>query len=169
VVVNPNSGPSGSAGDQLPGDDYVREVPKLNSFPNVVTVGYVLTGWANRSLDETYKDIQIYAGWSKHHDIEGLYVQGIYLDETPHHVSDKNAMFLDALRLLIKNCDGLQGDRLVRYTCLIFFFTVDPLLHSVSAGCMKKKYALPMHARRRCQPHFPSRLFFFSLSWRQHK
>ncbi|KAH8883161.1 cell surface protein [Thozetella sp. PMI_491] len=110
VIVNPNSGPGASP---LPSHDYVREVPKLNSFPNVRTVGYVAIGYCQRPLRESLQDIQLYAGWSRDHAIEGLHVQGIYVDETPNHASDHSSKYLDDVRDFIKELDGLQGDRLV--------------------------------------------------------
>ncbi|EFX04998.1 cell surface protein [Grosmannia clavigera kw1407] len=109
VIVNPNSGPGDA---DLPGHDYVREVPKLNSYPNVCTVGYVRVGWCRRTLEETFEDIRTYADW-KRDDIPGFYVEGIYLDETPNHVAPERAQHLHALRQYIKNAEGLVGDRLV--------------------------------------------------------
>jgi hypothetical protein len=110
IVVNPNSGPGDAA---LPGRDYVREVPKLNSFPNVRTVGYMAINYCRRPLSESCRDIELYAGWNRDHAIEGLYVQGIYIDETPNHVSDDSTKYLDEIKNFIKESDGLLGDRLV--------------------------------------------------------
>lgn len=42
VVVNPNSGPGTKS---MPTDtNFIDGIAKLNSYPNVMTVGYVLTG-----------------------------------------------------------------------------------------------------------------------------
>lgn len=97
----------------MPGRDYEREVPKLNSYANVCTVGYVRIDWCRRPLKESYEDIQLYAEWNNKH-IRGLYVEGIYVDETPNHVSKESAEYLDAITSFIKNSEGLAGDRLVR-------------------------------------------------------
>ncbi|OAA38303.1 cell surface protein [Metarhizium rileyi] len=110
VVVNPNSGP-GSA--PLPGKDYVREVPRLNAWPNVRTVGYVRIDYCNKSLAESCAEIDQYASWSQHGDIPGLHVQGIYVDETPNHYSDERSHYLDQLGQFIKNNEGLLGKRTV--------------------------------------------------------
>lgn len=114
IVVNPNSGP----GDEpLPSRDYMREVPKLNAFPNVTTVGYIAITWTRKSLDDVKKEIDQYAGWEKKaledYETEGLYVEGIYLDETPNHVSDNAKSYLKDLTEYIKGLEGLRGERLV--------------------------------------------------------
>ncbi|KAK2612537.1 hypothetical protein QQS21_001475 [Conoideocrella luteorostrata] len=110
VIVNPNSGPGAGP---LPGNDYVSEVPKLNSFPNVRTVGYVRIHYCRKPLEETCSEIDRYAGWDRHHSIPGLYVEGIYVDETPNHVSDDRSDYLDRLRHFIKCNEGLLGERMV--------------------------------------------------------
>lgn len=109
-MVNPNSGPGS---DPLPGHDYVREVPRLNSFPNVHTIGYVRVNYCNKPLAESCAEIERYAGWNRCHDIPGLYVKGIYVDETPNHQSDERTQYLDDLRNYIKDNDGLLGERMV--------------------------------------------------------
>jgi hypothetical protein len=111
VVVNPNSGPGSGP---LPGHDYVREVPILNSFPNVVTVGYVRIHYCKKPLAETCAEIDTYANWNRNHDIPGLHVQGIYVDETPNHESDISGRYLDHISHFIKHNDGLLGKRMVR-------------------------------------------------------
>ena len=111
VIVNPNSGPGGAS---LPGGDYVREVPRLNSFPNVRTVGYVAIDYCKKPLAESCQEIDLYAGWYRDHDIDGLYVQGIFVDETHNHVSDARSQYMDRLHQFIKALDGLAGERLVR-------------------------------------------------------
>lgn len=115
VIVNPNSGPGNAP---LPGPDYVREVPRLNAYPNVRTIGYVKVDWCRRPLAESCHDVQLYADWKQKHEHEfpGLYVEGIFVDETPNHYSDDRLAYLDALGQFIKDADGLQGDRMVRTT-----------------------------------------------------
>jgi hypothetical protein len=112
VVVNPNSGPGGIP---LPSHDYVREVPKLNAYPNVVTVGYVLIDYCKRPMNETIQDIDSYAGWAEASKNPGLYVEGILLDETPNHYSAERAEYLEALRQHIKSTSGFKDDRLVSH------------------------------------------------------
>lgn len=134
VVVNPNSGPGDGP---LPGDDYIREVPKLNTFPNVLTVGYVRAGWCKRPLKDTIEDIGLFAGW-RLHDIPGLYVNGIYLDETPNHISRESTAFLDATTNFIKSVNGLIGRRLV---CLPLY-CIGALVFVVTFGVGVARFAL---------------------------
>jgi spherulation-specific family 4 protein len=108
VIINPDSGPGGKP---LPGHDYVREVPRLNAFDNVVMVGYVRIHYCNKPISETKDEIDIYAGWAAHDPALGL--QGILLDETPNHYLAERAEYLEALRQHIKATEGLAGDRLV--------------------------------------------------------
>jgi hypothetical protein len=111
VIVNPNSGPGGIP---LPSHDYVREVPKLNTQANVVTVGYIRIDYCRKPLTEVFEEIDTYAGWASASENPLLYVEGILVDETPNHYSPERAEYLEALRKHIKNTDGLRGERLVR-------------------------------------------------------
>jgi Spherulation-specific family 4 len=108
VIVNPNSGPGGKP---LPGYDYVREVPKLNAYANVVTVGYVRIDYCRKPLSEACDEIETYAGWTNENPALGL--KGVLLDETPNHYSADRAGYLNALRQHIKATKGLGGERLV--------------------------------------------------------
>ncbi|KAG8407890.1 hypothetical protein J3458_020200 [Metarhizium acridum] len=110
VVVNPNSGPGT---DPLPGKDYVREVPRLNAFPNVRTVGYVRVDYCRKPLADTCAEIDRYARWSQHQDLPGLHVRGIYVDETPNHYSADRAQYLDRVGRFVKSSRGLAGERTV--------------------------------------------------------
>jgi hypothetical protein len=111
IVVNPNSGP----GDlPLPGPHYVQEVPRLNAFANVRCVGYVRIDYCRKPLRESMAEVRQYADWNTGFNIPGLHVHGIYVDETPNHVSQERSEYLDALRLYIKRVNGLLGERTVR-------------------------------------------------------
>ncbi|KAI0144684.1 cell surface protein [Pestalotiopsis sp. NC0098] len=110
VVVNPNSGPGVLP---LPGHDYIREIPRLNAFENVRTVGYVRIDYCRKPLRQSLAEIRQYADWEVGHNIPGLHVQGIYVDETPNHASTERAEYLDAVRLYIKHVNGLLGERTV--------------------------------------------------------
>ncbi|KAH6645411.1 cell surface protein [Truncatella angustata] len=110
VIVNPNSGPGDTP---LPSHDYLREVPKLNAYPNVYTVGYVRIDYCRKPLWETYGEIRRYADWHAAYEVPGLYVQGIFVDEVPNHFSAERFEYLTEVRSLIKNAHGLLDDRLV--------------------------------------------------------
>lgn len=109
IVVNPNSGPGGNA---LPSHDYMREIPKLNNYRNVQTVGYMRIDWCRRPLSETFADIETFARWSTS-GRPGLYVEGIYVDETPNHFTEERAQYLHAVRKYIRALPGFSNRRLV--------------------------------------------------------
>jgi hypothetical protein len=110
VIVNPSSGPGSAA---LPGKDYQREIPKLNSYANVLTVGYVHIDYAARSLDSVIQDVSTYAGWSANGN-GGLAVQGIFVDETPSVYMPESAEYLNTLQQYIKASVGIGASPLVR-------------------------------------------------------
>jgi hypothetical protein len=122
--VNPNSGPGDAP---LPGQDYVREVPRLNSFANVRTVGYLAIDYCNKPLAQARAEVDLYAGWRRDHAIDGLYVQGIFIDETHNHVLEARGHYLDDLGQFIKGMDGLAGERLVRQPSLHGVCSFSPL------------------------------------------
>ena len=110
VIINPNSGPGN---DPLPSLDYIREVPKLNTYANVQTVGYIRVDWCKRPLADVCNDVQMYADWAQKHDIQGMHVKGIFVDETPNHYSKERLQYLTALGAFTKGSHGLLGDRIV--------------------------------------------------------
>ncbi|KAJ5715451.1 uncharacterized protein N7483_012632 [Penicillium malachiteum] len=110
VIVNPNSGPGESP---LPDENYSREVPRLNSYRNVYTVGYIRIDYCNKPHSEAYAEIERYAGWSKQYEETHLGVGGIFVDETPNHHNPERAEYLEELTKFIKNTPGILADRFV--------------------------------------------------------
>jgi hypothetical protein len=97
----------------LPDANYIREVAKLNSNPNVCTIGYVNVNYCKRELAEVYRDIETWAGWSQDYPTTSLGVHGIFLDEAPNEHSEHVARYLDGIGLKVKGMEGMMGDRLV--------------------------------------------------------
>ncbi|KAJ5931030.1 hypothetical protein N7466_006523 [Penicillium verhagenii] len=110
VIVNPNSGPGEGA---LPDDNYSREVPRLNGYPNVYTVGYIRIDYCNKPHSTTYAEIEQYASWSADYETTGLGVRGIFVDETPNHYTADRADYLRELTEFIKKTPGILADRFV--------------------------------------------------------
>jgi hypothetical protein len=110
VILNPNSGPGDIA---VANKDYTREIPKLNAYANVVTVGYIRIDYCRRPLSEVCAEIDTYAGWATEYEKTGLGVEGILLDETPNHYTAERAEYLDAVRQHIKGTPSIRGERLV--------------------------------------------------------
>ncbi|RFU27107.1 hypothetical protein B7463_g9239, partial [Scytalidium lignicola] len=110
VVVNPANGPGLGAG---PDGNYTREIPKLNSYANVRTVGYVSTHWAKRDLPLVLQDINRYSAWMENSTVEGLGMHGIFLDETPARYDDASAQFLQTIESAIGSATGLGSHPLI--------------------------------------------------------
>lgn len=108
VIVNPSSGP-GSA--RYPNDDYTTSVEKLNTYPNVQTVGYVRTGYASRNISDVVAEVSTYAGWAS--NSSALAMHGIFFDEAPHQYSAHAVEFMRIANLAVKDASGLQGDKTV--------------------------------------------------------
>ncbi|ORY16990.1 Spherulation-specific family 4 [Clohesyomyces aquaticus] len=111
VIVNPNSGPGSHP--WWPNADYVREIPRLNAYANVRTIGYVRTGYCKRPIEDVYQDIATYAGWSKNEASPGLWVDGIFFDETTNVYSAKAKAYLDGITEYVKQSEGIRGDKTV--------------------------------------------------------
>jgi hypothetical protein len=144
-VINPSSGPGGKP--LPPGNDYVREVPKLNAHANVITIGYVLTGWCDRPMQTTIDDIDTYADWSK--QAKGLGLQGIFLDETPDKFTPQRRDYLEHLQKYIKAKEGLGGNR-----------WVSPPLHTASPfTSLLHSAAVTLYPCMHCYFQFPRKNF----------
>lgn len=76
IIVNPNSGP----GTYPPDANYITGIQKLNSYPNVVTIGYVATKYTQIPYDDVAAQIDVYAQWEEYTDAD-IGVKGIFFDE----------------------------------------------------------------------------------------
>ncbi|KAL3443105.1 Spherulation-specific family 4 [Aspergillus insuetus] len=100
--------------DQLsPDHNYGREVPRLNAYANVYTVGYIRIDYCRKPLGEAFDEIARYAGWAERYEATKLGVRGIFVDETPNHDSEERVEYLERLKVFIKGCDGILGDKFV--------------------------------------------------------
>lgn len=126
MVVNPASGPGLGAG---PDGNYTREIPKLNSYANVRTVGYVSTDWTKRDVALAEKDIATYSAWAQNATVQDLGVQGIFLDETPAVYTDASAQYLQTLASAIRSANGFGSDPMVSNVERPFFWFGDPTLY----------------------------------------
>jgi hypothetical protein len=103
VILNPHNGPGSS---EFPDAKYAMEIPKLNTWPNVITVGYVRIDYCKRDLAGVFRDVTKYSG-----SADG--VQGIFLDETPNLYTVSVASYLDGVDRFVKDTVGILGSRLV--------------------------------------------------------
>ncbi|KAL2859257.1 Spherulation-specific family 4 [Aspergillus pseudodeflectus] len=112
VIVNPNSGP-GEPDQASPDHNYAREVPRLNAYANVYTVGYIRIDYCRKPLNEACDEIARYAGWAADYEATKLGVRGIFVDETPNHESEERVEYLERLTRFIKECERILGDKFV--------------------------------------------------------
>jgi hypothetical protein len=121
IVINPNSGPGEPP---APDANYSRELPLFNAKENVTTVGYVRMQYCKRSVEQVFDDVTVYGGWSKDHEAtgNGIYVEGIFLDEAPNEWSHDVGKYLNVVSEKIKNTPGILGEKLVsRRPCIPLF------------------------------------------------
>ncbi|CZR56592.1 related to cell surface spherulin 4-like protein [Phialocephala subalpina] len=107
IIINPNSGPEGLDGN------YTRDIPPLNFYPNVRTVGYVSTNYTNRNFSLVEGDIRTYASWAGNASMLGMGMRGIFLDEVVSGWSDAAANFYAILAAVIRDETGLGRDPLI--------------------------------------------------------
>ncbi|KXT01649.1 hypothetical protein AC579_1139 [Pseudocercospora musae] len=111
IIINPNSGPGSPP--WWPDVNYLREVPKLNTKPNVRTLGYVRVDYCNRDVSDVVSDIKKYAKWPHDGGVKFLHVEGIFFDETPHEHSTFKATYLEKITQQVKKAEGILGEQLV--------------------------------------------------------
>ncbi|KAL4981869.1 Spherulation-specific family 4, partial [Aspergillus falconensis] len=111
VIVNPNSGP-GLPEHPSPDANYSQQVPRLNAYRNVTTIGYVRVDYCRRPLQDTLAEIARYASWSEGYETTGLGVRGIFVDEAPNQHSPAREEYLNLIKECVKECPGILGERL---------------------------------------------------------
>jgi len=100
VVINPCSGPCrGSRPDQV----YLNEIPKLKSYDNIRTLGYVATNYTDKIIDDVLADINTWATWPNMYNNTKLKMDGIFLDETPSTYDTSAYRYLEKARNAVKN------------------------------------------------------------------
>jgi len=90
IVVNPNSGP-----DPLD-DEYITAIRKLNSYPQVQTIGYVYCSYGKRTIDAVTQDIKTYKSW------QPVQVKGIFIDEAPSEPNSQNLKYIKSIYDIVK-------------------------------------------------------------------
>lgn len=116
MVVNPASGPGTGSG---PDGNYTREIPRLNAYANVRTVGYVSTDYTKRDLEAILRDIRVYSAWSENATVANLGMEGIFLDETPSQFDGASARYLETVGTGIRSSTGFGSNPLVSYYSLV--------------------------------------------------
>ena len=86
VVINPGDGPNTTT---CPTDtDYISSISKMNSYPNVMTLGYVDTAFTNRAYSLVVQDIDTYASWwNCNEQGYNVSIDGIFFDDVSNKAS----------------------------------------------------------------------------------
>lgn len=88
IVINPNSGPGTPS--LLTDANLITGLSTLNAYPNVRTLGYVLTDYGHRPNATVTADVDIYASWSASPNGADIHLDGIYFDEVSNDKSQPN-------------------------------------------------------------------------------
>jgi hypothetical protein len=139
IVVNPASGPGSGAG---PDANYTREIPRLNAYANVRTVGYVSTDYAKRNLSLVLRDISTYSAWSENITSPGLGMHGIFLDETTSQYEPASAQFYETIASGVRSEAGLGSNPLVSLPVSLQIWLEIKAAPSISARSFPFKAAL---------------------------
>jgi hypothetical protein len=79
IIINVNSGPGPS---EYPDSNFITGISRLNSHPNVLTLGYVDTAYAKRNYTSVTSDIDIYANWAYYTQTkDNISMAGIFFDD----------------------------------------------------------------------------------------
>ena len=77
VIVNPSSGPGSTT---YPDSNYITGLSSLNSYANVITLGYVDTNYSKRAYSAVVSDVAVYANWAGYSQAN-ISVGGIFFDD----------------------------------------------------------------------------------------
>ncbi|KAL6703067.1 hypothetical protein ACN47E_010274 [Coniothyrium glycines] len=111
VIVNPCSGPCKGS---LPDQAYLDEVPKLRDYPNIRTLGYVATHYADKDIEDVLAEISLYARWPQLTEITKMRMDGIFFDETPSTFDIDDYEYLKRASQAVRNSTSF-GDRFVAH------------------------------------------------------
>lgn len=96
----------------LPDQVYLDEIPKLRDYPNIRTLGYVATHYADKAIADVLAEIEVYSRWPKLTNNTKMRVDGIFLDETPSMYDADDYDYLKRASQVVKNGTTF-GDRFV--------------------------------------------------------
>ncbi|KAF2828955.1 hypothetical protein CC86DRAFT_392221 [Ophiobolus disseminans] len=111
-TINPHNGP-GYPPWWMPNEDYAREIPKLNGYKNVQTVGYVRADYCKRPASDVELDILTYASRPTIDENAELAMNGIFVDEVVNVYSDQVMQYLDSVDRCARQSKGIRGDQIV--------------------------------------------------------
>lgn len=87
----------------LPDQVYLDEIPKLRSYPNIRTLGYVATHYAEKDIQDVLAEVDVYGRWPKMTNNTKMRVDGIFFDETPSTYDPDDYAYLKRASQHVKN------------------------------------------------------------------
>ncbi|KAH7330365.1 Spherulation-specific family 4 [Rhexocercosporidium sp. MPI-PUGE-AT-0058] len=99
IIVAPN------LANVFPDKNYEVALDALNSFTNVVTLGYVPINWIHRDLTNVLADISCYAAWPSHTN-PNIAIQGIFFDETTSSLTEETWAYMSNITAFTKDALG---------------------------------------------------------------
>jgi len=87
-------------------------MPKLKTYSNIRTFGYVATNYTNKPIETLIAEIHTYAIWPELLNDTRMAVDGIFFDETPGPYDWKAHDYLTLAMKEVKGSPGL-GQRVV--------------------------------------------------------
>jgi hypothetical protein len=93
----------------LPDQVYLDEIPKLRSYPNIRTLGYVATHYVEKDIASVLAEIDTYAKWPKLTNIPKMRVDGIFLDETPSTFDEHDYEYLKTATQAVRNASTFRN------------------------------------------------------------
>jgi hypothetical protein len=109
LVLNPHDGPGTT---EYPEDGYITGIQRLNTYPNVRTIGYVRTTYATRNITAVLEDVSHYSDWASNADAN-IAVHGIFFDEAPYEYTAEIAEYLNTIDQAVKSATGIQSNKTV--------------------------------------------------------
>lgn len=96
----------------LPDQVYLDEIPKLTSYPNIRTLGYVATHYAEKDINTILAEVDVYAKWPKVTNNTSMKLHGIFFDETPSTYDAEDYAYLRRASQSVRNSSAFT-DRFV--------------------------------------------------------
>jgi hypothetical protein len=116
VILNPCSGPCLGS---LPEPAYIEEIPKLKDYPNIRTLGYVATNYADKALDSVLAEIRQWESWPILMNDTRMAVDGIFFDEIPGLYQWQKHDYLKTATDTVQQSE-LLGDKLIGKSVLLY-------------------------------------------------
>lgn len=104
IILNVDSGPGGPE----PNSDFATGVAKLNSYPNVETLGYVHVLYGEASTDEVAQNTSNWAAWNSY-TAANTSISGIFFDETPNSQGSAGDNDVTFMRTVVEAASSAFG------------------------------------------------------------